>query len=499
MFYIFFAWLTFITACNKDVDIVPESKPKLALEDFSFLRQHNPGLTEHFILSLDSNRYYGVAPEEARIKDLIASFEIDEGSIVFVDGKVQESGVTSNNFKNIVEYKVQKSDGQVVEFIIDIQSIPDFPVVYIETENHAAVTSKEEYINARIHIDGQDFFEDLLPTDIRIRGRGNSTWYLHPKKPYQIKFEDKYKMLEMPKDRRWLFLAEYSDKTFLRNRIAFELGYLSNLEWTPESEFAELYFNNEFQGLYHITQKVEESSNRVNIEENGYLLEIDQLDRIDPDDVYFYSDHFLLNIKEPEIEKNSAEYTYIKQFIRDFETALFGPAFKNPSTGYRKYIDVESMVDWFLINEIAKNVDARSFASIFMYMNPGEKLKMGPIWDFDLGFGNVNYADPEFPTEFWVRYNPWIDRMLDDPFFVALVKERMNFFKSQEGRIYELIDRYANELAYQIEENDKVWNTIGNWVWPNPKVFNTYELEVHYLKEWYGTRMAWLSLEIENL
>ena len=100
-----------------------------------------------------------------------------------------------------------------------------------------------------------------------------------------MKLSEKSAFLGMPEDKKWLFLAEYSDKTMLRNTIAFELGYMSNLDWTPAGEFAEVFLNDEYNGTYNITQKVEESDNRVALGDTGYLLELDQLDRIDPDDV----------------------------------------------------------------------------------------------------------------------------------------------------------------------------------------------------------------------
>ena len=191
---------------------------------------------------------------------------------------------------------------------------------------------------------------------MKIRGRGNSTWG-HPKKPFQMKLSDKSSFLGMPSDKKWLFLAEYSDKSLLRNTIAFELGYISNLEWTPASEFAEVFINNEYNGTYNISQKVEESDNRVVLGDNGYLLELDQLNRIDSDDIYFESaitDKFIINIKEPDLDRTSDEYTYIKNLIKDFEEALYSSDFQNEDIGYKQYIDLESFVDWYLISEITK-------------------------------------------------------------------------------------------------------------------------------------------------
>jgi hypothetical protein len=332
-----------------------------------------------------------------------------------------------------------------------------------------------------------------------MRGRGHSTWGLHPKKPYQVKFEDKTPVLGMPEDKRWVLLAEYSDKTFLRNKIAFHLGHLSLLEWTPQSEYAQVYLNGEYQGLYLVTQKVEESKNRLNITDEGFLLEIDDWSHLNPDDLYFQSDYFLINIKEPELDGPGSESQYIEGYIDDFEKALFGSNFRDPQKGYRAYIEVQTVVDWFVINEIAKNVDAQWYSSIYLYKPPGEKLRMGPLWDFDLGFGNVNYAPPEFPEDWWVRDNPWIKRMCQDPYFVGQVQERYEFFRAKQAYLFRKMDEYAAYIHPSMLENDELWQTIGVWVWPNPVVFPTYEQELDYLKTWISTRLSWMDSAMQGL
>ena len=178
--------------------------------------------------------------------------------------------------------------------------LPELSVISINTENLAPIVSKDDYINGTFEISGENEDENLV-TNLRIRGRGNSTWSF-PKKPYQIKFDNKENVLGMPKDKKWILLANYSDKTMLRNELAFDLSRYSNLNWTSESRFVELFINNEYLGVYQIAQKVEESSNRVNIGDNGYLLEVDQLSRLDPDDVFFETNNYLFNINPVDIQ-----------------------------------------------------------------------------------------------------------------------------------------------------------------------------------------------------
>ena len=134
------------------------------------------------------------------------------------------------------------------------------PVLSINTQDLTPIVSKDDYINGTLKISSDNENENL-EVNLRIRGRGNSTWTF-PKKPYQIKLDDKEEVLGMPRDKKWILLANYSDKTMLRNELAFNLSRFSNIGWTPESRFVEVYINDEYLGVYQVTQKVEESSNK---------------------------------------------------------------------------------------------------------------------------------------------------------------------------------------------------------------------------------------------
>tara|TARA_B110000444_G_scaffold134477_1_gene126298 strand:+ start:7874 stop:10540 length:2667 start_codon:yes stop_codon:yes gene_type:complete len=597
------------------------------------------------LLSLDQNGkvFSGRTSHNGSVDQLVASFEY-EGSLVSIGDIPQESGTTVNDFTDIVTYTVTNSDGDVENFMVDLTRFTGLPIVYLKTDDSVAIDSKDDYVRGDTSVFGGRNFDDLEQVEMKIRGRGNSTWGLHPKKPFQMKLSDKAEFLGMPNDKKWLFLAEYSDKTMLRNKMSFEMGYLSNLDWTPQGRFAEVYINDEYNGTYNITQKVEESDNRVPLGDTGYLLELDQLSRLDPDDVYFESvitDKFLVNIKEPNLDLDSTEYVYIKTLINDFENAMLGSttmtsyfavsetnsdnvwdvnlsqtmtlvpnseyrvSFKAKSSidrtmiaglglyhdpwtnvgepvslttawqtftltqtttdfgddqsrvlfdmggdqggevwiddvsvltadgvelvtngdfqsgesnweggaasgsnitsypsgaeGYAEYIDIDSFVDWYLISEITKNVDSKSFSSMFLNVMPGEKIKMGPLWDFDLSFGNVDYADSRYAEGWWVKYHPWYERLFEYPGFVDRVKERFAFFRANQGVILDKIDTYAEQLQWAQQENDSKWQTLGMYVWPNPVYFDTYQEEVDHMKAWYTNRMNWLDEAIDGL
>ena len=478
-----------LSSCKKDDDIVIE--PELALFNFTFEKGYNNDIQNDITLTYDGEIITGWVPLEADINNLTASFEFT-GAEVRIGNKLQQSNITSNDFSKAVIYTVIGNDSSTRDFTVEVSWYTGLPIINIFTDNGLEITSKEDYIQGEAYVFGGKLFENSSG-DMKIRGRGHSTWGVHPKKPYQMKFDDKTEVLDMPKAKKWIFLAEHSDKTLIRNSIAFEMGYISNLDWTPRCEYSEVFINNEYNGTYNITEKVEAGEDRVNIGDNGFLCEIDTPDHLSPDDIYFNSTRFTIQVKEPEITTGSSEFNYIRDHVIEFEEILFSSIFKDPVYGYRKYLDISSVIDWYLINEISKNVDAKDYSSMYFNHIPGEKIKMGPLWDFDLAFGNVDYADSQYPEGFWVKDHQWISRLFEDPAFVLEVKDRFAYFLDNEDYLLGLIDEKAKYLRFAQEENNNKWDLFGNYVWPNPVVYDTHQQEVNHLKDWFKKRMSWLD------
>ena len=386
------------------------------------------------------------------------------------------------------------------------------PIVKIKTNQVVGpAMDKSSYVEGSLEIIGDGNFEGLEETNMKIKGRGNSTWWICTdasagavvgKCPYQVKFGDKTSILGMPEDKKWVLLAEKSDKSMIRNKIARYMGELSDLEYTPNAEYVELFINEDYQGTYLIGQKVEESSNRVDIGDDGYLIEIDTdaNNRIDSDDIIFkptiwssiHTDG-VFNIKDPDIDYGSDEFHLIENYINEFESVLYSNNFNSPGSGYESYIDVDSLIDWFLINEIAKTVDARWYSSIYFSYIPGEKIKMGPIWDFDLSYGNLNYSDAQYTSEFYIKQNNWIDKLYQDEVFVEKVKIRYSYYHSKLDDIKNKIDEFAKYIDKSQKANFERWDILGVYVWPNPVYDLTYEEEVERLKNWIEERMNWLN------
>lgn len=303
----------------------------------------------------------------------------------------------------------------------------------------------------------------------------------------------------MPSHKRWVLLANYYDKTALRNIISFYLGEkYTDLDYTPRMRFVELFMNDIYLGTYQLGEQIKVDKNRVDVTDNGYLLEVDA--KPDTEDITFKSPLGLIfNVKEPEIKMGSKEYDYIKQFVIDAENALYGKNFLNKENGYQKFLDVYSFVDWYLINEITKNNDAIFYTSCYMNMAPNGKLKMGPLWDFDIALGNINYNDNNLPEGFWVKESVWISRLFEDAEFVALVKKRYVEIRNYETDIMQFINENANKLQWSVVENNAKWGTLYETTWPNYAIWGSYNNEVQYLKNWLHKRFEWLDKAFTEL
>lgn len=375
------------------------------------------------------------------------------------------------------------------------------PVTIINTPNNQDITSKEEYIeNSLISIFQTDIIDEFCELT-NVKGRGNSTWG-NPKKPYAIKFNKKKFMLSLPEDKSWVLLANYYDATLLRNDLAFYLGNeYSLLDWTPHYQHVDLILNGVYKGIYQLGEKVKIAKKRVNVGDTGILMEIDVRAPQEEDARFFSVNHIgqPVNIKDPEVEYNDDLYNYARDYVCAADASLFSTDFTDPENGWQKYLDMDSFVDWYLINEIAKNPDAAFSTSCYMNLKPGAKLKMGPIWDFDIGFSNDPWGEsrPTMSAEgFYVKNATWYNRLFQDPSFVARVKERFNVFYTNKQNILDHIDLEAAVLINKIYEDNKLWGTITSTSASVDEVKTVYQSKVDYLKDWLASRLEWLNTNL---
>ena len=211
-----------------------------------------------------------------------------------------------------------------------------------------------------------------------------------------------------------------------------------------------------------------------------------------------------VNIKDPDVEYYDENYNYVKDYMDEVDAVLFSDSFTDPDTGWQKYLDMDSFVEWYLINEISKNNDAHFYTSCYMNLKRGDKLKMGPLWDFDVAFGG--YWDNEVgrlisnvPENFYIKEVEWYERLFQDPVFVSRVKERFNFYYTNKQLLYDRIDATASIIKFKIIEDNKLWGTICDSASSEEEVMVAYQQKIDYLKNWIETRMEWLYTNINSL
>ena len=347
-------------------------------------------------------------------------------------------------------------------------------------------------------------------------------------------------LLGMPEEEDWVLHGPYSDKSLMRNKLIYDLS--SDLgRYASRTRFVELIINGTYKGVYVFMEKLKRNKNRIAIEKlkpeentgddltGGYILKIDKIagsnvgsgynnqnsfgSKITPPHAGSGEIRFLYEYPDAE-DISSEQRNYIKQYMHDFEAALSSDGFKDPDTGYQAYIDVESFIDFFILNEISHNVDGYRL-STFMHKDMNGKLTMGPIWDFNLAFGNADYCgggntdtwaykfNERCPGDFWsVPF--WWYRLLEDPYFVEQLKTRWFEYRSNvlsNQAVMGRISNYEKEMGEvdAINRNFAKWSILGKWIWPNNFVGTTYESERIYVEQWIVDRMSWLDGAIDNL
>ena len=368
------------------------------------------------------------------------------------------------------------------------------PIMVIETPY--LITSKESWTEGckiKIYdIDGS--VEDY--EKVQMKGRGNTTWG-NPKKPYAIKLDSKKEVLGMKKHKRWCLLANYLDRTLLRNAVAFEISKMTDLDYSPSGRFVELIMNGEHKGNYYLTEQIKVDKNRVDITEldpdategdaitGGYIFELD----IYFDEAYkFTSSIFNLPwmFKDPD-EVNSAQFDYVVEYVNQMETAISNIPL---SDEYLDFIDIDSCIDWWFVHELMNNTEPTAPKSTYFHKDKNGIMKMGPVWDFDWG----TLIKTSF-TNFGLKNSVYFSKLFEDETFKARVKERWEILYPKFATIPLFIDEQSSQLVKSDQKNYAIW---GYNDYPNYESHNYIEA-INQIKASYEAKLEWLNSQIPNL
>lgn len=456
------------------------------------------------------------------------TFSVASGCVVTVDGVEQKSGESEVDFTRPVTYTVTNSEnGYSRDYKVKITNT-GLPVVVInqsgsgdfdkEYEGGVEIfgsniggTLVNQFVDFMIRGKETDWVEDdkitvynpdgsvdMETTSGGVRLRGNTTRE-YPKKPFAIKLSKKRSVLGMPEHKRWVLLANWLDHSMIRNAVAFDIAQIfeyawrnsggaigDGIPWNVHGQNVELVFieNGEAHhvGNYYLCEQIKIDENRLNIKESyedvlstniadcGYLLEFDSKE--DKDTKYTTSNGLWVKFKDDKIA-NTSLYTAVSQKIQNIENYLDAG---NYTEAY-KMLDINSLVDQFLIWELTMNREYGDPGSVYMYMNGDDKLCAGPVWDFDRGtFQNQEKATSlgnstsyrVKPDNEWMFLRTqenetksyiWYRQLAKDKTFQETVQKRWAVIKPYLDMVPELINYYGETQAVSFSFDSVMWPT----------------------------------------
>ncbi|MEZ0541726.1 CotH kinase family protein [Fibrella arboris] len=420
----------------------------------------------------------------------------------------------------------------------------NLPIILINTRS--AVIVDEPKIVADMYLVDNGAGKRNAVTDrasfssvIGIELRGATSQLFFPKKPYGIELRDSTgtnsvtkSLLGMPSESDWVLNATYNDKTLVRETLTYAFYRQMSPYYASRFRYCELVLNGEYRGIYILMERLKRDKNRVNIASikktdvsgdaltGGYILKIDKTEG--SPSISWTSPYpagpnrvpLRIQIDRPKPEDLATEQIqYINRYVTSFENALNGPDFTDPDKGFRHFIDEDSFIDYLLLTEVCKNVDGYRLSAYFYKdrdsKNP--KLVMGPIWDYNLTYGNADYCNGNSFQDWVFDFNTvcpkeanqipfWWSRLLQDLTFGKKVKEKYKALRKKvltPQRLEAFIDSTSGVLTEARVRNFTKWPVIGVYVWPNGYVGASYDQETAYLKTWINQRLSWMDAAIE--
>ena len=391
-----------------------------------------------------------------------------------------------------------------------LYQLTNLPTVVINTEGSQEIVSKEEELSSTVYIISEEGTNLLATTETGVRGRGNASWDQFPKKPYRLKFKSKQSPLGAPASaKKWTLISNYSDKSLMRNILAFEASRRIGQAYTPYCHPVDVIVNGEYRGCYQLCDQVEAAEGRVPAKD-GYLIEIDAYAWKEVSAFWSWRGT-PVTIKHPdEDDITDSQRQHIESFFNQMETAALGEDFTDPEKGYRKYLDLESFLRNLLVGDFCGNTDL--LWSVYMYKDATDgKLYTGPTWDHDLSFDNDYRSYPVNANNDFIFLfvpSPASDAVRDitrrivkeDPEAKKLLAQYWNH-ALEEGDLKtlpEYLDQTYVLLQKSQELNFKRWDILNSQVHMNFQALGTYEAEVNFLKNCLKERLVKFDEYVKN-
>jgi len=474
----------------------------LELEDFSDILQDGEN-----VLSIQTHNYDGI-----NSSDLTAlywlSFGINDASSDY--GEVPDFFDAFNITTNLPIIKINTNGVEIM----------DEPSILGEM---GIIWNGENQLNSSL-----DELNEYLGT-ITIEKRGQSSLGLFPKNGYAIETKDPTgiedadaEFLNFPSEEDWILHGPYSDKSLIRNVMAMKMANDMG-QYASRTRLIELLINDQYEGVYVLMERIKRDENRLDIAKlnpedlTGNELTGGYIFKIDKDDDDWYSNYDMYNnpgeklafqyVSPSRSQIQPIQENFLQSYVDSFENALFNPNVPYGGKYYYEYIDLESFAEHFIIKELTKDVDAYRISSYYHKdkNSNGGLLKAGPVWDFNLAFGNADYCDGG--TDYGFIYNGdcsgtspfWWNKLLQQELFTNTLKCRWEELRAGPyhlDSLFTFIDEKALLVGSAAERNFQRWPILNDYVWPNAVVTGSYAGEIEYLKNFLIDRMEWMDSNI---
>ncbi len=325
----------------------------------------------------------------------------------------------------------------------------------------------------------------LSASNVEIKGRGNSSWTAFDKKSYQIKFEKKTSVLGMAEAKKWCLISNASDDSLVRNKVAYHLSEELGVNYAIDCRYVDLWIEGDYQGNYLVTEKVEIGKNRVNLsDENGILVEWDE-NFYKEEDYWFKNDKLdaYFAVKETVNEEEDhikSTMTSLNDSLTKFGNYLFDTD-KNDVTieGLSKYVDVESMTQFYLINEYLSSRESVSTSWYWYKDGDSDVLHMGPVWDFD---SSMNYYGTN--EEVYIYLRNIFGTLLSCPAYRTYIEAYYGKNLAYFDELSDYATAQASEIASSVEMNYIRWDVLGKDGKAGYKNHDTWELALKAGTDW---------------
>jgi spore coat protein CotH len=396
----------------------------------------------------------------------------------------------------------------------------NLPIFIIDTYGKAIVDEPKTNAHLKVVYNGEGMRNSITDEvyhyngNIGIELRGNSTMSF-PKKPYTFETRTEtgenlnVPLLGFPDENDWILRASYYDRTFIRNPLAHHMSKLMG-HWSSGNKHCEVVVNGEYQGLYVLVEKIKRTKNRLN------------LNKLNPEEIfgeditggYIYEvagqhNDFGYNrrLRYPKLNEIAPEQlAYIRGYDDSFRTEAYKDFSDDPMSFYEKWIDLQSFVDFVLIQEFTRNPDGIGWSGYF-HKDKNKPLCAGPVWDFDQSLGNSTFSEGIRSDGWIIDYEeypnpPFWKVFLHEPYFISQMKKRWEAIRKthfSSENVLNVIDSIAANVSESVERNFQLWPTLNSKIWREVEGYNqrdTYQKHVDYLKSYVSNRLVWIDGEM---